>query len=187
MKNLLVADLMTRYPITAKPSITLLDAAKVLVKKRVGSLLLVTNKRLVGIISKQDILWALIKKTKEDLPNIKAIDISPKKIATIRPDATIEEALKKMKKLKFQKLPVINNQELVGLITTADILNFHPELYPELEELARIRESSQKLKRINIAKKRLVDYEGVCEECGAVDILTPLNGMMICEGCRNSM
>jgi len=185
MKKILVADVMTREPITIKPDTSLLECAKKMVKKRVGSLLLINRKRLVGFISQKDILWALIKKSKEDLSKIKAIDISPKKIATIKPSFTIEEAMKKMKKLKFEKLPVIHNKELVGVITIRDILNFHPEFYPELEEFAKIREESKKLKRVKKAKKAFP--EGICEECGNQDILFRINGMLICESCKNTI
>jgi len=182
MKNVLVADLMTREPRSVKPETNLLQCAKTMVQKRAGSLLLVSGKRLVGIISRKDILWALVKKSKEDLSQIRAIDISPRKIATIKPTKTIGEALKKMKKLKFERLPVIKNKELVGIITLRDILNFHPEIYPELKEYEQIQEESQKLQRY---KKRKVS-DGICEECGNRDMLIEFNGMLICESCRDS-
>jgi len=156
-------------------------------RKRVGSLLLVNNKRLVGFIAQRDILWALVKKSKKDLSKIKAKDISPKKIATVRPSTTIQEAISKMKRFKFERLPVINDGELVGIVTTKDILNFHPEVYPEIQEIAKIREESMKLRRIRKAKSRAFMHEGVCEECGEVDILFRVHGMLICESCKNSI
>jgi len=79
MKEVLVADIMTRNPITIQPSENLLTCAKKMVRKKVGSLLIVDKKRLVGFIDQKDILWALIKKSKEDLSKIRAIDICPKK------------------------------------------------------------------------------------------------------------
>ena len=173
---------MTRDPITAKPNIDLLECARKMVKKRVGSLLLVDKKKLVGFISRKDILWALIKKSKQDLSKIKAIDISPKKIATIKPAATVKELLEKMKKTKFERFPVIHEGQLVGMITIRDVLNFHPELYPELEEFKQIREETKKLKRIKKTKK-----EGVCEECGNHDTLFMVHGNLICENCKESM
>lgn len=182
MKHVLVADIMTREPRSIKPETNLLQCARVMVKKRAGSLLLVTGRKLVGIISRRDILWALVKKSKEDLSKIRAIDISPRKIATIKPTRSVAEALKKMKKLKFERLPVIQNKELVGIITLRDILNFHPEIYPELHEYEQIAEESAKLKRF---KKRKVS-DGICEECGSRDMLIEFNGMMICESCRDS-
>ncbi len=176
---------MTRDPITVKPDTSLLDCAKKMVGRKVGSLVLVDDKKLVGFISQRDILWALIKKSKNDLLKIKAKDISPRKIATIKPNLTINEAVKRMKKLKFERLPVIHGGELVGMITAKDIFNFNPELYPELTELAKIREESKKLKTIN-RKDESGDFEGICEECGGQDILYRFNGMLVCESCRNS-
>ncbi len=183
MGRVLVSDIMTRDPITIRPNSNLLDCAKKMVQKKVGSLLLVEKKRLVGFISNMDVLWALIKKSKKDLSAIKAIDISSKKIAKISPTRTIEEAINKMKKLKFERLPVLHKGELVGMVTIRDILSFKPEFYPELEEFAEIREESNKLKRI---KKRGQVSEGICEECGNYGILYRFNGMLICETCKNS-
>lgn len=183
MKKILVADIMTREPVTIKPDSNLLDCAKKMVRKKVGSLILVEKKRLVGFISQKDILWALTKKSSEGLKKVRAIEISPKKIAIIKPGCTIKEAIGKMKKLKFERLPVVHENKLVGVITIKDILNFHPEFYPELEELAKIREESGKLRRIKKAGKR---REGICEECGNEGILFRVNGMLICESCRDS-
>ncbi len=185
MSNVSVANVMTRESVKIKPETDLLECAKTMVRKRVGSLLLVDKKRLVGFISEKDILWALIKKSKEDLSKIKAIDISPRKIATVKPTTKVQQAIEKMKKLKFERLPVIHNGELVGIVTIKDILSFHPELYPELEEFAKIREESEKLKRIKKAKTKDSIREGVCEECGNQAILSRTNGMLICESCKD--
>ncbi|MDO8467551.1 MAG: CBS domain-containing protein [Nanoarchaeota archaeon] len=147
MHKVLVSDIMTREPVTADPSISLMDISKLMIKKKVGSVLLVRGKKLVGIIAEKDILWAIVKKSERDLAKIKAIEISPKKLATIRPEANLEEVINKMKKYKFTRLPVIKEGVLLGIITSRDILNFHPEIYPELRELEEIREEEQKLKR----------------------------------------
>ena len=187
MINLKVSDVMTREPVTVPPETNLLNCIKKMVKERVGCLLLVVEKRLVGILCSKDILWALSKKPTSDLEQIKAIDISPRKIATINPNANIEEAFKKMKKLKFEKLPVIHEKEFVGIITAKDILNFHPEFYPELEEYAQIREQSRKLKLIKQTRERKSIYEGVCEECGNTDLLFNVHGTRICQSCKDLM
>jgi len=184
MPNIRVSDIMTRDPLIAKPEDDLLQVAKRLVKNRTGSLLLVKHKRLVGFITHKDLLWAMIKKSKEDLTKIPAIDISPKKLATIRPSASLEEAIKKMRKFKFNRLPVIYKGELVGLITARDILTFNPELYPELDEFSQVREEADKLRRIKKAQEREIQ-EGPCEECGNVETLKKIDGMMICDSCAN--
>jgi len=181
MDNISVADIMTRDPITVKPDTNLLNCVKKMVKKRLGSLLVVEKKKLIGLVSHYDILWAIIKKSEKDLEKINAVDVSRKKIVTIRPKATVKEAFNKMKKLKLSRLPVIQDKELVGMLTIRDILNFNPEFYPELDELSRIREESEKLKRI---KKRM--SEGICEECGNHNLLFKSEGTMICESCMDS-
>ena len=185
MKKILVSDVMTRIPVIISPDTHLLECAKKMVRKRLGSLLITKNKKLIGFISSKDILWALIKKSKEDLSKIKAIDISPKKIAAIKPTSTIEEAIKKMKKVKFYRLPVIKDKELVGVISVKDILNFYPELYQELKEFAQIREETKKLKRIKKAETRKMS-EGICEECGNQNTLYKIDGALICDSCMNS-
>ncbi len=184
MEKILVSDIMTRDPIIIKPTTNLLECAKKMVKKKVGSLLIVDNKRLVGFVSRKDILWALVKKSRKDLLDITAVDISPRKIAAIKPTSSIREALDKMKKLKFQTLPVIYNGSLVGMVTIKDILNFYPEAYEELGEFDKIREESQKLKRISKAKNR---REGICEECGNFDILYKVNDTLMCESCMEKI
>lgn len=184
MHILTASELMTRDPLKIKPETDLLQCAKTMIKKRVGSLLLVKDKKLVGFIHRKDILWALVKKSKKDLKDIRAIDISPKKIATTKPSATLNEVISKMKKFKFKSLPVIHNGELVGLITMKDILNFHPEFYPELEEFKQIKEETKKLERIKQAKRKV--YEGICEECGHRDFLVKTDGMLLCPDCRSA-
>jgi len=184
MKNILVSDVMTREPIVIKPETNLLECSKKMVRKRVRSLPILNKKRLVGFVSQKDILWALIKKSKNDLSKIRAIDVSPKKIATIKPSSKLEEAFKKMKNLKFERLPVIQDGKLVGIISMKDILNFNPEIYPELDEFEQIREETEKLKRIKKAKDRKSLHDGICEECGNQDLLYRFNGMLVCESCK---
>ena len=185
MGRLIVADIMTRNPIKISPETDLLKCAKIMVKKRTGSLLLVRNKRLEGIISRKDILWALVKKSKEDLSKIKAIDISARKIAIIKPTKSLDYALKKMKKLKFSRLPVIQKGELIGLITTKDILQCNPQIFPELSEYNQIREWKHKEKRLERARHRKT-IEGICSECGEKKLLIEVEGEMICEDCSSN-
>lgn len=182
MENIRVSDIMTRDPVSIKPDTNLLECARTMVRKKVGSLLLVEKNKLVGFISQKDILWALIKKSENDLNKIKAIDISSKKIATIKPESNLREAIEKMKKVGFERLPVIFEGNLVGMITIKDILSFHPEIYPEIDEFSKIKEEQEKLTRV---KKAKLIREGICEECGNYDILFRTNNRLLCEDCRD--
>ena len=187
MGRITVAEIMTKKPVTIDPEKNLLECAKIMVRKHVGALVLVKNKKLVGFISQKDILWALVKKSKKDLKDIKAKDISPRKIYTVKSTAEIKEVIKKMKLKKFDRLPVIDKgKELVGIVTIKDVLSFNPEYYPELEEFAKIREEQEKLNRIK-SKEIAVADDGICGECGERDTLYRSKGMLICESCKNSM
>jgi CBS domain-containing protein len=183
VNRVLVSDIMTRQIATADPDTSLLECARRMVKRKIGSLVIVNGKKLAGFISVQDILWAIIKKSKEDLSKIKASEISPRKLITIQPDATLEEAVDKIRKYKFHRLPVVKNGEVLGMITLRDILNFYPELNIHLKEANLIMEESEKMRRLEDAKERVVFRDGICEECGSRDALYRVNGSLICSSC----
>ena len=67
-----------------------------------------------------------------------------------------------------------------------DILNFHTEIYPELEEFSQIKEREEKLKRINTKNSNIVN-EGNCERCGKKSVLRKVNERLICGSCESSM
>lgn len=189
MGRITVADIMTRNPVTASPDDNLLECAKKMIKKRVGNLVLIErkDKKVVGFLSQRDILWALIKKSKKELKDIKAKDVSVRKIFTIKPTEGIQETLGRMNKKRVKRLPVVEKgKKLVGIISSKDILTFKPEFYPELEEFAKIREEQEKLNRIK-SKETAVADDGICGECGERDTLYRSKGMLICESCKNSM
>lgn len=62
-----VGDLMTRNFIYVGQEINLRDCATMMVKKRVGSLIVKEGDLLKGILTEKDILWAIVKKSKKDL------------------------------------------------------------------------------------------------------------------------
>lgn len=188
MERLKVADLMTRNPITVNTDTNLFECAKKMISKKVGSLIIVDKgKELKGIISEKDILWALIKRSKKNLADIKAIDISPRKIIKLKPTLTIREVISKIKKSKLERFPVVEKNILMGMITVRDILNFNPEIYPELEEFSKIREEAKKLRRIEKAREGEITEEGICDICGKKDILYKVGEKLVCEKCKNTI
>ena len=102
-----VGDLMTRKFIHTTPETNLKECAKIMVKKRVGSLLIKEEDKLKGILTEKDIVWAIVKKSASDLENIKASDLMRRKLTIIKPGADITDAMKKIKKKKIRRLPVV--------------------------------------------------------------------------------
>ncbi len=179
-----VGDIMTRDFVSAKPDISVLQAIKLMVKKRVGSLILEEKDILKGILTEKDIMWALSKKSGRDLAKVKAGEICTKKITTIKPSADIYDAIKLMKKAKFRRLPVTIKKRVVGLLTQKDVLRIQPELFDIVRENYAIKEESEKMKRIKSPESF---KEGLCEECVNFDILYNIDGELMCESCREAM
>jgi CBS domain-containing protein len=179
-----VGDVMTRNFVSAKPDISVLKAIKLMVKKRVGSLILEENDLLKGILTEKDIMWAFSKKSWKDLGEVKAKDICTKKITTVKPSADIYDAMKLMKKAKFRRLPVTIKKRVIGLLTLKDILRIQPELFEIVKENYAIKEETEKLERIKIGEQF---REGICEGCGNFDILYKIDEQVICENCREAM
>jgi len=164
-----VGDVMARNFISANPEISIFAAIDLMVKKRIGSLILQKKGVLKGILTEKDIMWALSKQ--KYLEDIKAIDICTRKITTIRPSADIYDAVRIMKKVKFRRLPVVIKKKVIGYLTLKDILRIQPELF----DLAR--HGFEKKEVGNMLK------EGICEECEKFDFLHYQNEKLICDDC----
>tara|TARA_Y100000310_G_scaffold135179_1_gene134053 strand:- start:2335 stop:3015 length:681 start_codon:yes stop_codon:yes gene_type:complete len=177
-----VGDLMTRNFIWVTPETNLKKCAKTMIKKRVGSLIVKEKnlQKLHGIITEKDVVWAVVKKSKKDLANILVKDIMKRKVVTIKPSADITEALRKIRKKKIRRIPVVENKKVIGMLTTKDIFKISPDLFTSMAETMKIREETNKLKRHQRRRPRKLDF---CEECGEQDLLTNINGTWICSSC----
>jgi CBS domain-containing protein len=179
-----VGDIMTRNFVSVNPDTNLVDCAKEMMKKRVGSLVLKEDQKLIGLLTEKDIIWAMSKKSGRDLRKIKARDIASRKVATIKPSSDLYEALQRMKKLKFRRLPVVIKGNVIGMLTLKDVLRIEPALFTDINQFEKVKEESEKLRRIKGTKW---SKEGVCEECGGFDLLYKLDGMLVCESCKDAM
>lgn len=180
-----VGDIMTRKLTSVKPGTNLQLCAKEMVKQRVNSLPITEGKKLVGFLTARDILWTITKKPKINLQEIKAINIATKKVAVVKPSADIRQALDKMKKYGFRRLPVISRGNIVGIVTLKDLLRVDPDIYKEIGELDMIREESAKLKNLSMQKEW--DAEGLCAECDAFAPLLKVEGRLLCPDCRDEL
>ena len=175
-----VGDLMTRNFIHVAPETDLRTCARTMVKKRVGSLIIKDKDKLKGILTEKDIIWAVVKKSKKDLKDIQAKDLMKRKVITIKPSADITDAMKKFKKKKIRRLPVVENGKLIGFLTIKDVLKIDPGLFQLIAETMKIKEETEKLKRSNIEAPR---KQGICEECGEYDILYHDEAQWLCDVC----
>lgn len=99
------------------------DAAKIMNKHRIGSLIVVNEhkEKVAGIITERDILEKVTANNK--LPSkVKVEDIMTKKVLTISPESMIDDAVYLMIQHKIKKLPVVEHGELKGIITSSDLI-----------------------------------------------------------------
>lgn len=139
----IVADAMTREPVTISANKTLRDAAKLMAKEHVGALLIKEEDKILGIISEQDI----VRKAVAALGNPskrKIKEIMAENLITTTPDEDIFEALRIMKDYNIRHLPVMHQGKFVGLVTMKDILKIEPDLYEILVEKIELREAERK-------------------------------------------
>jgi len=173
---------MTRNFIYTSPETNLKECVRIMVKKRVNSLIIKNGDKLLGILTQKDILWAILKKSEAHLKDIQAKDLMRRKVITIRPGADITDAMRRFKKKKIRRLPVVENGRVIGILTIKDILKIDPGLFQMMAETIKIKEETAKLNRSNIDAPR---KQGICEECGEFDILYHDEAQWLCDTCYN--
>ena len=176
--EVLVREVMSSPVIEAEEHETAEDAAKKMMKYGVGAII-VTGQRgePVGIVTKTDLVNKVIAKNLK--PNeVKLKDIMSTPLQTIDPDARIEEALRKMNKLKVNRLAVIYKNRLAGLVSIKDILRVTPEILEIVKE-------NMKIMGVSFPKSKEGYMEGYCDNCGEwSDMLLNVEGRYLCEDCR---
>jgi len=117
---------------TVPPKTTLMAAQELLEKKKIDHLLIVDREsELLGIVSDRDIKksWASSATTLSKnelmylLDQVTVADIMTQKTITIAPGTTIERAALLMNQNRINALPVIENERLVGIITSRDVMS----------------------------------------------------------------
>ncbi len=138
-----VADAMTQAPIAISPIKTLRDAARLMEKEHVGSLLVKENDKIIGIVTEQD----MVRKGIAGLGNTalkKVREIMETNLVTTAPDEDIFEALRVMRDYNIRHLPVMHDGKFVGLVTLKDILKIEPDLYEIMVEKIELKEMERK-------------------------------------------
>lgn len=104
------------------PDNTVFEALELMASKDVGSLLVLQNGQLVGIFSERDyarkvILQGLASKVS------KVSEIMTRNVMCVNPDTTVEESMAIMTSKHIRHLPVLDNNNLVGVISIGDVVN----------------------------------------------------------------
>lgn len=134
---MLVRNIMNRRVIVAKPDISIKEASKIMDNLHIGSLIIMEEGKIVGIVTSSDILRAIAENKDPETTILE--NIMSKNVVTIEPDKKIEDAVDLMIKYKIKKLPVVENNELVGIVTASDIIVVEPTLIKSIASLVSIK------------------------------------------------
>jgi CBS domain-containing protein len=128
-KEGVVTEIMTGSPVTLKPEDTLDLANDVISLGRIRHIPVVENRRLVGLLSERDLMGAAVfglkQKSKSSLLKSFLIkDVMKKRVVTVTPETSIQDAAHLMADKKIGCVPVVSGGAIVGLVTTTDILRY---------------------------------------------------------------
>ena len=115
-----VREAMTPNVRSATPTESLADVAKKMRDDDVGSLPVVEDNRLIGIVTDRDIVVRAVAE-RRDPQTISAGDVASRQLVTADPDQDLDEALALMASHRVRRLPVVEAGKLVGVLAQADV------------------------------------------------------------------
>jgi len=134
---IIVRDVMTKNIKTVKTDDTVHDAVKKMNKFDIGSVIVMSSGRPVGIITETNVMRRIVE-PRMDPATVWTKDIMSSPLTTIESNAALEEAAKIMADKRINRLPVIDGDKLVGVISSTDIVKASPTQLSILEELVRV-------------------------------------------------
>ncbi len=120
MENTFVNQIMSKNVLTADKSTSLQEAALNMTKLNIGCVIVTDGTKALGIVTERDFVS---KVAAEGLPLFTEIcEVMSSPLITIDPEETIWEASEIMKQKMIHKLPVKENEKIIGILTTTDIV-----------------------------------------------------------------
>lgn len=176
---MMVRDVMSSPVVTIDEDETVNKAAANMDMHDLGAVI-VQNKagKSIGIITERDIVIRVVAKNlKPDTVKSKEIMTTP--LVTIEPEASISDAARRMNRLDIRRLGVIYKGNLVGIISSKDVLGVMPELLEIIQERSRIEDAAR------TEESEEVPLSGYCDRCNIYsESLKERNGQNICDECR---
>jgi CBS domain-containing protein len=115
-----VRDAMTENPRSIGASASVVQAAGLMREAHVGSLPIIDDEKLVGLITDRDITTRVVAETAD--PQTTSVgDVCSRDLVSIEPDEDLDEALQLMARHQVRRLPVVENGRLVGIVAQADV------------------------------------------------------------------
>lgn len=132
-----VSSIMIKNVKAVSPRDNVKKVVDIMNRSKIGSVVVIEDHKPRGIITERDILEKVVSNDK--LPSkVLAKGIMSKELVTVEPDDSVVDAINIMVKNNIKKLVVIEDGELVGIVTASDILKSGENIeYAVLEKLAK--------------------------------------------------
>lgn len=105
------------------PEATVFEAIKMMAEKNIGSVLVMSGNRLVGLFTERDYTRKVAlhgKSSKETL----VAEIIPREVVTVTSDDSVEDCMRLMTEKRVRHLPVVESTKVVGIISIGDLVNW---------------------------------------------------------------
>ena len=119
-----VAQLLALKPggiVAIAPELTVLDAVKLLAEKNVGAVLVMDGPRLLGMFSERDYARKVDLKGKSSA-NTPVSEVMTREVVVVTPTHTNEDCMALMTDKRIRHLPVVANDQVVGLLSIGDLV-----------------------------------------------------------------
>ena len=137
---MLVRDLMSKDLVLADTNDTVFDVAKMMRHQNIGAVPVVAHgTQVLGMITDRDIVLNMAKEEFDPCRTF-ASNIMSDKVYSVKPDVEVDFALDLMRKQQIRRLPVIENEQLVGMLSIGDIAasnKFNMEVSEALTEISQ--------------------------------------------------
>ena len=115
-----VKDVMVKEIVTVNPTTKIRDAVELMNKNQIGCLVVTRKGKPVGIMTERDVLKKIVCRCKNP-EQTRVSEIMSKPLIVGRVDMDWLEAVKLMLDRNIKKLPILDDERLVGLVTLTDI------------------------------------------------------------------
>ena len=113
-------ELMVKNVVTLEEDVSVLDATRMMNENGIGCLVAIENCEVAGILTERDLLKRVLEACKDPKKTMVS-EIMTKQVVVGDPDMQLVEVSRLMFKNKVKKLPIVENRQLIGLITLTDI------------------------------------------------------------------
>jgi len=178
VKDILVREIMSNRPRTGRPDMTVKEAAMLMQREGVGSLVILEDGQPIGVLTERDLLYKVVAESRmPSRTKVEKVMSSP--VITVTPGSSVSEAAKRMSDLHLRRLPVVEDGKLVGMLTEKDVLKLSPALIELTREWSKLGQG------IGGRTNGHGTQAGYCENCESYAIDLRLeNGVLLCPDCR---